>query len=487
MMLLLLACAPTPPGEVRFLRGAVRNADGSVVERAWSPGEVVDGVTAPRLPECVSLFHVELERMDRLAAAGAPPPGAALAFSPDGRQLAIGSDAGSLRVVDGWTGEERARRRLAEGAVKRLAWSPDGGTLYVGEQSPDALLLAVDPASLTTRWSVRLADELGTSTPAAGDPYALYSLPSAFSIEVLADGSLLVAGAHGWTDADAVRRNLTRLYHYDADGRRLAAWPPEGPADAILLHPEARGDRVLVGLSRSADGPDPPLPIGGVVLLGLPTLKPAWQRVFPPLEPHFHSVFVWQALGLGEGFGFVGFGDGRVFVLDEAGEVTRTLTPGVPLLASGVPIAVGVGFGAASQDAAWFVTTGTTIPWGSADPSTRPPAAHPAQNTVHAVHRDGSPRWSRAFEHALQGLALSPDGRWLAVGAAGRDTDSRTDLFGALVLDPTDGALVTACPTRAPVHFNLAWAPDSGRFALAEAPFLHGGVVTGSYRVTVVR
>lgn len=486
-LILLLGCASPPPGEVHFLRGAVRRADGSVEERAWAPGEVVDGVTAPRLPECVALFHVELEDMDRLVAAGAPPPGAALAFSPDGRWLAVGSDAGSLRVVDGRSGALRAERRLAEGAVKRVAWSPDGGTLYVGEQSPDALLYALDPETLRTRWSARLADELLTSTPAPDDIYGLYSLPSAFAVEVLGDGSLLVAGAHGWTDATGVRRNRSRLYLYAADGRRLAAWPPEGPADAVVLHPVVRGDRVLVGVSRSADGPPPPLPIGGVVELRLPELVPAWQRVFPALEPWFHEVFVWQALGLGDGWAFAGLGDGRVFLLDGAGAVQTTLTPGVPVVASGVPIAVGVGFGAARDDVAWFVTTGTNIPWGSADPTARPPAAHPAQNTVHAVGADGTPRWSRGFDHMLQGLRPSPDGRWLGVGAGARETDNRTDLFGLLVLDPADGALVTACPTRAPVHFDFAWAPDGGRVAVAEAPYRHEGAVAGSYRVTVLR
>lgn len=490
-LLLLLACArpPEPGGEPQFLRGAVRWPDGRIEARDWRPGEVVGGVTAPQVAECVPLFHVELEDLSRTALTGQPPPGAALAFSPDGRWLAIGSQGGSLRVVDAATGAERARATVDEGVPKRVAWARDGGTLYVGEQSPDATLAALDPATLRPRWSVRLADDLETSALPPDDPYGLYSLPAVFSLEVLDDGSLLVAGAHGWTGPDGRRLNRSRLYRYGADGARLASWPREGPADAVLLHPARAGSAVLAGVSRSADGPAPEgLPIGGVVRLQLPDLTPRWTATFPVLLPHFREVFIWQAVGIGEGFGFVGLGDGRVFLLEDTlGRLTATATPGTPVDAAGVPIAAGVGFGAAVGDTAYFATTGTNIPWGAADPMARPPSAHPAEHTVHAVARDGTPRWSRSFEHALEGLLPSPDGRWLLVGASTRSTDTRTDLFGALVLDRADGRLVTSCATRAPVDFRPAWDPASARIAVAEAPFAVEGRVEGSYRVTVFR
>lgn len=496
-LLALLACAGpdgAPTGgspvaeEVRFVRDGVLR--GKAFEaRAWTPGEKVGDATAPLLPECVPLFHVELEDMDRAAAVGAPAPAAALAFSPDGGRLAIGSDAGSLRVVDAWTGAAVAERRLAEGAVKQVAWSADGATLYVGEQSPDANLMALDPATLAPRWTVRLADELETSAlPPADDIYGLYSLPAVFAIRVLADGSLVVAGAHGWTGADGARKNRARLYRFGADGARRGAWPAEGPADAILLHPAVSGTRALVGVSRSADGPAPAgLPIGGVALIDLETMATAWTRTFPVLAPHYREVFLWEAAGLDDRLAFAGLGDGRAFLMDPAtGEVRAAATPGVPVFSGGVPIGASVGFGTVVDGEAVFLTTDTSIPWGSADPMARPPAAHPAQNTVHAVAADGTPRWSWQAEHQVQGVAPSPDGRELLVAGAGRTTDTRTDLFGALVLDRATGAVRTTCATEGPAHFRPVWAAD-GRLAVSEGAFAAEGGVRGAYRVTVFR
>ena len=305
---------------------------------------------------------------------------------------------------------------------------------------------------------------------------------------MLDDGSLLVAGSHGWTPADGQRRNRARLYHLAADGHRLAAWPAAAAADAVLLHPVVRGDDVLVGVSRSADGPTPvDLPIGGVLDLDLSTMTPRWTSRFPILAPYFTEVFMWDAVALGDGFALAGLGDGRVFLLGDRGETLAILEPGVPVLSGGVPIAAAVGFGTIVGDDAYFLTTSTNIPWGSADPMARPPAAHPAQTTVHAVRRDGTPRWSRPLQQAVEGILASPDGGTLLVGASSRSTDTRTDLYGAVLLDPVDGHLVTTCTTEGPVDFRPAWASDNGRFALSESPFLLDGGVRGAYRVTVFR
>lgn len=483
-------CGPEAlPDGVRFVRGGLVHPDGRVEARAWTPGESVGGRLAPREPECAPLFQVELEDQTRLAVTGAPPPGAALAFSPDGTRLAIGSIAGSLRVVDAWTGAEISRLEVGEGAVKRVAWAPDGRTLYAGEQSPDAYVLALDAETLATRWRVRLADELETSPlPPDEDIYGRYALPAVFALLVQPDGTLLVGGAHGWTDASGVRRNLSRMYRYAPDGTRLAAWPPERAADAVMLFPSVAAGTALVGVSRSADGPAPPeLPVGGLLELELATLSPRWSTTFPVLAPHFREVFLWEAVVAGEGFRFAGLGDGRAVLHPRDGAPARTLEPGVPVLSAGVPIATGVGFAAGTPRGVVFATTSTNIPWGSADPSARPPSAHPAQNTLHAIGPDGGARWERSFEHALEGVVASPDGSTLLVGASTRATDTRLDLFGALLVADADGAPVTTCSTEGPVDSRPVWGPDNLRVAVAEAPFLVEGAPRGAYRVTVFR
>ena len=427
------------------------------------------------------MWSVELEDMDRMAAMGAPPPGAALAFSPDGR-LAIGSDAGSLRVLDA-TGKTLAQRTIAEGAVKQLAWSQD--TLYAGTQSPDAELLALSADTLDTRWHVSLSGDLVTSAlPPGDDVYGLYSLPAVFSLQVLPGGDLLVAGVHGWT-ADGVRKNRARLYRFAPDGTQRRAWPANGPLDGILLRPVV-ADGVLAFVARNADGPAPTdVPVSSLARLDL-DLGLTWTRPFSPLEPWFKEAYVWEAVGLSKDLAMVGFGDGRVFLLGPDGTERAALTPGVPILSQGVPIAASVGFGTVIGDAAYYTTNATNIPWGSADPATRPPSAHPAEHTLHAVGPDGVERWVWHGEQAIEGVVPSPDGNTLLLAAAARDSDTRTDLFGALLIDRATGALVTTCPTEGPAWFRPAWAAD-GRIAVAESAFTVDGQVKGAYRVTVFR
>ncbi|MEL6342600.1 MAG: hypothetical protein AAFV53_05670, partial [Myxococcota bacterium] len=142
-------------------------ADGRrFIARDWSPGEsvTIDGVTgaAPARAECVPLFHVDLGDVSRLVAMGGAAPNTALAFSPDdGARLAVGSYRGELLIVDGWTGAVQQRKRLAETMIKQVTWSADGQTLYAAEQSPDANLYALDPATLSPKWTLRLADIVG--------------------------------------------------------------------------------------------------------------------------------------------------------------------------------------------------------------------------------------------------------------------------------------------------------------------------------------
>lgn len=492
------AGAEAERGGAHFLRGAVERSDGTIEVRSWTPGEVVDGAVAPRMPECRPVLQIPLEDRRSDAEQGVPPAGVAMQFSPDGSLLALGTIEGRVEVVRVPQGGVVASRQLSEGAVKQVAFAADGKTLFVGEQSPDAFLYALHPATLEERWTRRLADDIEASTlPADDSMYGRFSLPGAYAVTPLADGGVVVAGAHGWT-VDGVRRNRSRIWRLSGDGTLIAAFPAEGAADAVFLFPsvsESRagggdvGGDVLVGVSRSASGPAPrDLPVGGLVDLDLATLTPRWTRTFPALSPWFTEVFFWEAVARGPDFSFAGLGDGRGYLLDDDGAPLLELQPGVPVLTAGIPVGVGVGYATVGAKGAWYLTTGTNIPWGSADPAARPPAAHPAENTVHAVLPDGTPRWDRSVRYSVGGIVLSPDGSQLLVGAGPRDSDDRTDLFGAIVLSADTGDWITTCSTAAPADFRPVFAPDGGWIALAEAPYKAGdGTVAGAYQVTVFR
>src|SRR5262249_51890187 len=71
--------------------------------------------------------------------------GRAVAFSPDGRILACGSDRGAIRLWDVATGRERQRLAGHRGRGNRLTFSPDGRLLASAGDDTTALVWEVGP------------------------------------------------------------------------------------------------------------------------------------------------------------------------------------------------------------------------------------------------------------------------------------------------------------------------------------------------------
>lgn len=511
----LAACgedAPAPPpAELIFVRDAVIAPAGAtgqalpdgrvLVAQNWSPGQPVELATArgiaPQRAECLPIFHEDLGDVQRMIAMGGSVPNTALAWSPDGTRLAVGSHTGEVLLLDGWSGEVLGRRSYAETMIKHVVWSPDGATLYAAEQSPDANVHALDPATLAPRWTLRLADIVETSAaPSGEDIYGIYKLPAAYGLQVLEGGELLVTALHSWPDADGVARNLSQVLRVTTAGTIAARWPAE-PANATFKHPRVSGDRVAIVVNHTADGAPPAgLPVGGVQVLALPDLVPVRAATTPALAPWFDQANIWEAVDIDAETGrlLLGFGDGRLRVIEDDGTDALALSTGAPIMAGDIPIHASIGWGLLHGGRAVFSTSGTHIPWGAASPETRPPSIHPSENTLWAMDMDGERAWSWSGGQQIQGLSLGMDGRHLVVGAGNRQTDTREDLYGALVFDlggapirSGEDRLRAFCATEGPVFFRHVMSPD-GRIAVAEHPTMDAdGAVRGAYQVTVLR
>jgi WD40 repeat protein len=496
--------------ELAFVRGGALTTSSSTGEPlgryaldsfSWSPGETTTigqrSAVAPHHPECLPVYSVDLGDVSRLVALGGTTPDTALAWSPNGKLLAIGSYLGEVLVVDGWTGQVISRRRLAESMIKQVAWSPSGDTLYAGEQSPDAFLHALDPQTLRSIWVQRLADEVGSSpAPDKQDLYGVYTLPAASGLEVLPDGHLLVGATHAWNDSSGTRRNLARLLRFDADGSLLAAWPSEGSAPVTLsrFRIDLQGGLIAVSVGGSSKEKVPgDIPRGGVQILDLHQLKPKGSFLPTPLDPYYKSTFIWEALDVDGTSGKVlaGLADGRVFLWDLDGSEEVILQVGTPRLAADVPITTSIGFGFFTDNGFVIATSGTSIPYGSSSTAARPPSAHPAENRLFHYGLDKALLGTWAGPQQLNGLHPGPNDRSLLVGAGSRTSDVREDAYGVLIFPESEaGPLESSpvfCPTEGPIFFELTSSSD-GRVAVTERPWIQAdGSQSGAYRVTVLR
>jgi WD40 repeat protein len=439
------------------------------------------------LSRCEARFSASLGNVDAWVAAGGEAPDTAIAFSPDGDRVAVGTVDGQILIFDAWTGVRRAATTVPEAVIREVAWTEDGRSLWAGEQGPVARVRRWDARTLELLAEFSFSTDLGEGTPGRGDPYARYALPGVFGLVPAGDG-VVAAGVRGWSE-QGVRYNRSRIVRLNADGRVVAAWPPSGPADATLFYPVIGGDRLVVSVGRSADGSAPSdLPIDGWQRLRVDDLVPMGTARLEPLEPYFDRVFTWRALGVDDRGVFVGVGDGRVAALgaDSAGpEWVQPL--GTPQRIAGVPLAASIGFGTSVAGDFAVITADTSIPYGTSDPFARPPRAHPDANTLWYLGRGGEIRFRWSGPPRLDGMARSPSGEWLVVGAGARTTDDRRDLFGALVFSTgADPRFLGFCPTAAPVfsRFDVA---DDGRVAMATYPWRSGNAIVGAYELVVLR
>ena len=173
----------------------------------------------------------------------------AAAVSPDGKALVSGDYSGHVRLWDLGRAVATARA-LADlpGKVRTLAWSPDGRHLAIGGN-----------ATLIHVWE-RATDRIPQITPPHEDTYGLAWSP---------DGSVLAAASHqrrislwSWPDRGLIQtletRNPLTCLAFSTDGRMLMAGDSAGG-----LHSWVRaGSRFSPSMSRQASG------VGGVWDLG---------------------------------------------------------------------------------------------------------------------------------------------------------------------------------------------------------------------------
>jgi hypothetical protein len=440
-------------------------------------------------------------------------PDTALAFSPDGHRLAIGSAFGELQViaVSGAKGAGEYSRRIPEGAAKALAFSADGEVLVVGEQSPDGFVYGLNPRGSKELWRLRLADELETSRPSANDYGTLYQFPGAARMVALPDGDVLVLGRHSWRPDAQSRQARSRLYRINArTGEVRWRFPAAAPERRNITWFDASrdGSRIVCALSIPGAGQlgagEAPLE---VMALDGKTGALTGRLELPPLKPHFTSALSWQSLSLrpdGAG-GILGADDGRVWALsfNEAGQpAARWLVDlGTPIQAGGLMVHCGVGWALASTKGYFVELDRNWEQHGAATRTGQPANLHPEACSIHAFDA-GAETPQRLWRYQVacrpQGLWLSSDERWLGfayeqpegMDAKGRPTPPD---YGVLMLDlnrPGSGAekLRYRYSSEGPIGFSGCFSSDGRYLAVTEGPRPGSDRMTGTriYRVLVL-
>ena len=467
--------------------------------------------TSPLKPEPYLVQTVELgDLLSLMENLRQPAKPTAIALGngsvPNTEKLAVATDSGHLAVLQPITGEVLWKTRISEGYVRRMAFSPDSTLLYVGEQAADGFIYCYDLAAgkSTFRWKYRTADDIETSTPSNPDSvYAWVSYPGPACMRTLANGDLLVANVHSWTENDTPRK-MSQLYRFDSEtGDVIWKWPHDSATSRIIRWFDVSTDAKILGLVTDSGHNLQGSPTdengagdGKLVVLNTEDGTEKWHADIEPLREYFPQVTFWRGVSISPDGKFINVttDDGRAFIFDvNASEPIWQENLTTPLEVSGIPIVATSGTIGATDAAALFVTGDTYIPYHLRKGAQRPSAAYPNGMTLFAYSWSGEKIWQWQLENMPQGLRIDKKDRYAVLSVSKRTQDPNESLHGVSVFDLTaDGSglskyLYTYRTEGQLPYDTLAISKDGAFIVVVEVPIaLPDETVRGKNRVHVL-
>ena len=468
-------------------------------------------VTAPLKPVSYLIRTVELDGLLSLMEnlrQPAKPTAVALGQggAPNAEKLAVATDSGHLAVLQPITGEVLWKTRISEGYVRRVAFSPNSSLLYVGEQAADGFIYCYDLTAKkpTLRWKYRTADDIGTSVPSNPDSiYAWVNYPGPVCMQTLANGDLLVASVHSWTENDTPRK-MSELYRFDSEtGDVIWKWPHDGATSKIIRWFDVSiGGETLGLVTDSGHNLQGSLTDengagnGNLVVLNTEDGTEKWHADIEPLREYFPQVTFWRGVSISPDGKFINVttDDGRAFIFDvNQPEPIWQENLTTPLEVSGIPIVATSGTIGATDTAALFVTGDTYIPYHLQKGTQRPSAAHPNGMTLFAYSWSGEKIWQWQLENMPQGLRIDKRDRYAALSVSKRTQDPNESLHGVSVFDLTaEGSglskyLYTYRTEGQLPYDTLAISKDGALIVVVEVPIaMPDETVRGKNRVHVL-
>jgi outer membrane protein assembly factor BamB len=368
--------------------------------------------------------------------------GGRAAVSADGRYAAVGTEKSYLRLFDVVRRREAWSRRIGEGRIMEIGFSPDGSRLLVGEMSRDAFLYCFDSATGKELWRHRTADEIGEME--AGDPRTLW--PIVTGLAIVRDGSSQKCYVTAKRQCLEGKSNYykSKIYCFDISSGAISwMYPKEGVSDVSpsMLATDARGRYVLVNNWKKGKISDKAL-----YCLSGESGDPLWEWSFKQLYPG-RDYFIWHGFGISSDGSLVTVfsQDGRGFLLDHgkllesggrAESVIWEREISTPIDVNGMSL-VAQGSVAQIDENCILLATGSTIVQQGTKAKVL--IEHPSGNSLFAYGLDGRLLWTFKPGGLCYDVLLAGGGRYVIAGAAHGRTEKDGSGHGVYVFDNAHG------------------------------------------------
>ena len=419
----------------------------------------------------ISLGNVEVHNFQRMGFTKG-----FIKFSPDGQNLAIGTENGELMLLD-LKGQVLWRKNMGLGKLSALEFSPDSRYLYIGETSQQGYLLCLKREDGREMWRRPSVSELGVNIQDK-------TYPGIIAVRSDANGMVYAVGQRYLRYADGRNEYRGRIYKFNAEGVQQALFPADHNLDAWVswVSVDAEGSKVAFGTANRDEGSTNRY-TGSMYCLDGALQKILWSTEIPPAPPYQNTTMRSSPELAPSGRHVAGVAsDGRCFMYDGQGREMWLRTISQPQKVGGVHINAVGNYVHLTDDYAVF-TTGNT--YNRANWQLPTPVEHPGSNSVFIFDLSGK----LVSRYKLGGMIEQISGTEQAMAIAiGRNVRTRdVGVHGLYLLSLPDARLLDYVATTGPC-VGSAISPDGRYAAGVEAPLqLDDGQVIGAYRLLLLK
>lgn len=384
----------------------------------------------------------------------------------------VGTERGELFLFD-TDGRQLWKRNLGIGKLISLCLTRDGSVAFVGEQSPEGRLYAVNTHTGDILWQYKASDFVGTDA-------SQRSYPSVVHIVVDKDDNVYANMYRFLIRKDGARSYNGRMLAVGRDGGRLWQFPERESMDSWINWCDVNDNNGRVVISTSAYDFRSDMNYKDTMYFLDKRSGSLLNSTFvPPAPPFDNTVMRGSPNFSGDGrYLAASCSDGRGFLFDAEGNILWQRSISRPAQVDGAWINASGRDGFVTLYGVLFTTINTFNRENWQLPT---PVEHPSNNSLFVFNTDGSFRYQYKADGTMEELAFAGKFAACAVGRNVRTHNYKA--HGALVVNLENGSRYNFFGTEGPLQ-AIAISGDGRQVAGVEAPAVTPeGKIIGAYRL----